>query len=142
MKQNLKDLLKAFSISFIFIIMATAPILFNSCGSTKVEIHDKNSKNPFFREHIHEGCIYLEAHPESGWAWGLHSATCPNHKDRSLNADYNPKYDIFAVKTDSIFPIYTVHYTYEGDTAQFIGSIEKCMTFGFDANDVVLWSNL
>lgn len=155
MRQNLKDVLKAFTISSLFITMALSPIIFDSCGGVtpvkggtpdlKTDVPDtlvlhSHYANLDVDEFIYQGCEYIRVGPYSQ-AWGSHKGNCKNHP-QSINTTYNPEYKIFGVKTDSIFPIYTVSYTCKGDTAKFIGSIEKCMTFGFDANDVVLWSNL
>jgi len=72
---------------------------------------------------------------------GSYVQLCP----RSLNEDYNYTYKIYGVITskNKIPVLYTVHYTDEHNTKKtFTGTIEKCMMLGFDANDVILWSNL
>ncbi len=72
---------------------------------------------------------------------GSYVRLCP----RSLNEDYNYTYKIYGVITSrgKIPVIYTVHYKDEKNISrEFTGTIEKCMMFGFDANEVILWSNL
>lgn len=62
---------------------------------------------------------------------------------QSLNKDYNPCYKIYGVRvSNSNHDVYDVHYTYKEDSLRFIGTLEKCMMKGFDANDIILWSNL
>ena len=62
---------------------------------------------------------------------------------RSLNEDYNPCYKIYGVRvSNSNHDTYDVYYTYKEDSLRFIGTLEKCIMKGFDANEVILWSNL
>ena len=104
-----------------------------------------------FKEYIHDECVYLESYSNGHGSWGVHKGNCPNHKDKSMNSTYNPDYKIFGVEVTNgtnpynnnfVSEIYKVHYTCQGDTAKFIGSITACMVFGFDVNEVVEWSNL
>lgn len=132
------------------LVMTIGLILFAvlcACGCVKA---DKELPKSNFSKTTYEGCTYLEANKNSNQAWGLHDPNCLNHEKVSLNSTYNPDYKIFGVQTingvqtDEHFvrEMYRVHYTCRGDTFQFIGDITDCMVIGFDANDVVEWSNL
>lgn len=62
----------------------------------------------------------------------------------SFNQDFDPCKQIEGVMTskEELPVIYTVYYSYHDSSRVFSGTIEKCMMFGFDANDIILWSNL
>lgn len=116
----------------------------NSTTSSGWGAHKGNCSNPI---HLYHDILV----PDS--LLSLDSNACENSNllKNSLNEDYKACYIITGVDIDyqrdifdhsHILEVYTIYYLYRDKELVFKGTLTKAMLFGFDLNEVILWSNL